>query len=71
MGSEPDFEMRSDEGGFISCVEKRPQKKDKLTRLHMISEKTPAQDFIKEEGIKSVVDVLGLIELIILKTDCG
>ena len=38
----------------------------------MISEKTLEQDLIKEVGTKSAADVfLALIELIILRTDCG
>ena len=36
----------------------------------MISEKTLEQDLIKEVGTKSASDVLALIELIILRTDC-
>ena len=33
--------------------------------------KTPEQDLIKEVGIKSAADVLGLVELITLRTNCG
>ena len=37
----------------------------------MIAEKVTEQDLIKEVGTKSAADVLGLIELIILRTALG